>query len=144
MTTARDWATVVLLNNGKVLIAGGYINSVNGNPTRNAEIYDPAAGTFAGTVGPMALPRGRWTGTLLNDRRMLITGGQNADIRADAEVYNPVTDSFAGISTPMSTPRFMHTATLLPDGSVLVAGGYDSQNVNGYILALATLERYLP
>jgi N-acetylneuraminic acid mutarotase len=141
MTSGRNWPVVVPLNNGKILIAAGYLGGSN---TRSAELFDPIAGTFTATTGSMVLNgRGRATGTLLNDGRVLITGGQVGDVRAEAEIYDPVTDSFSA-AAPMSIARFTHTATLLPDGSVLVAGGYETQNVNGYILPLATMERYIP
>lgn len=142
MTTQRNWPVVALLGNGKVLIAAGYMSGSN---QRSAELYDPAVGTFTATVGNMVVNnRGRATATLLNDGRVLITGGQSGDIRAEAEIYNPATDSFTATSTTMTTKRFTHTATLLSDGSVLIAGGFDSQNINSYILPLATMERYVP
>ena len=44
----------------------------------------------------------------------------------------------------MTSKRYSHTATLLPDGSVLIAGGNDQPPQAGYVLELATLERYFP
>src|SRR4029077_4244971 len=45
LNTARASHTSTMLNNGMVLIAGGY----NGNILASAELYDPASGTFTFT-----------------------------------------------------------------------------------------------
>ena len=52
LTTARVVHTATLLPNGKVLVAGG---SNGGASLASAELYDPAAGTWA-TTGSLATP----------------------------------------------------------------------------------------
>jgi hypothetical protein len=76
-----------LLNNGKVLVAGGN-NQVN--IIASAELYDPVSKTFSAT-GSMTTPRWRHTETLLLDGTVLITGGvdNNDNKLASAEVYSP-------------------------------------------------------
>jgi len=54
MSTARRNSTATLLNNGTVLIAGGY----NGSNVDAPEIYNPATGTFSVT-GSMTLSNGQ-------------------------------------------------------------------------------------
>ncbi len=68
---------IVLLPNGKVLVACGQDISVGGSrdtAINSAEIYDPATGTWTFT-GNMSIGRGSHTFTLLNDGRVLATGG---------------------------------------------------------------------
>jgi len=87
-------------------------------------------GSFVRT-GDMVVSRSQHTATLLQDGRVLITGGvtnavgnYSATVLASAELYDPTTGTFVATGT-MSAARRMHTATLLPDGRVLIAGGYD-------------------
>ena len=149
MTEARHSHTATLLQNGTVLIAGGY------PAFASAEIYDPLTGTFAAT-GSMVVLRGYFdvfgfssrragrtahTATLLADGRVLLTGGGSptgvaSNIALDAETYDPSTGSFSptggtncvvnpgGFSEcGMTVRRAFHTATRLDDGTVLIVGG---------------------
>ena len=115
--------TATLLNNGKVLIAGGqYIIPNFGGGPSPAELYDPSAGTFTPTTGDLTTPRSLHTATLLNDGTVLIAGGANSYSLAGAEIYDPTTDTFAATGS-LGTPSYTHTATLLNNGKVLIAGG---------------------
>ena len=137
---AREFHTSTLLNNGKVLVAGG--NRFSGYPTwlpvtSTAELYDPAGHVFSNT-GSMQVARARHTATILGDGRVLIVGGStNIDAFASTEIYDPVAGTFT-IAASMTTQRAGHTATLLPSGKVLIVGG---ENAN---VALASAELYDP
>jgi hypothetical protein len=118
MNVSRTYHTATLLNNGKVLVAGGYNGYIN---LASAELYDPDTGIWSLT-GNMNATREFHTATLLNNGKVLVAGGSNL---ASAELYDPVT----GIWSPagsMNVSRTYHTATFLNDGSgkVLVAGGW--------------------
>ena len=73
-------------------------------------------------IPSMGVGRGEHTATLLQDGRVLVTGGYNNGARSSAELYDPVTNSWTSVAS-MSRQRDFHTATLLQDGRVLVTGG---------------------
>lgn len=120
MAGARGGHKAVLLNNGKVLVAGG--TDVAGNALSSAEIYNPTAGTWSAT-GLMATARYNHTLTLLPSGKALVVGGtMGSAALASAQLYDPGTGTWTATGS-MSVARFNHTATLLPNGKVLVAGG---------------------
>ena len=121
MTDTRTEHTATLLNNGKVLMAGGF----NGDMAdlASAELYDPATGTFTPT-GSMTTARQNQTAALLNNGMVLIAGGiaGGFPILASAELYDPATGIFTATGS-MAGGRVGHTATLLNNGQVLIVGG---------------------
>ncbi len=131
MTSSRYAHTATLLQDGKVLVAGGF----DANPLQSAEIFDPAAATFTAT-GNMLSVRQHHTATLLPDGKVLVTGGETSGM--SAELFDPGTGSFTSTGS-MTGPLFGHTATLLQTGKVLVAGG-----IGGGGVAVSTAELYDP
>src|ERR1043166_4377865 len=86
LTTARYDHTATLLQNGKVLVAGGYLN---GLPITSSELYDPATGIWIPTYNLHA-PRMEHTATLLPKGKVLVVGGRAGQLyRTDAELYDP-------------------------------------------------------
>lgn len=122
---------------GRVLAAGG--RTANNVSLSATEFYDPSSGTWS--AGPnMAQDRFRHTATVLQDGRILITGGYSSsqgNTLATAEVYDPKTNAFTLLSSKMSDTRMDHTATLLKDGRVLIVGGWSS--LKGSTVASADL-----
>jgi hypothetical protein len=72
LSVGRALPTATLLPNGLVLLAGGL--DINWNGLANADLYNPATGTFTPT-GNLQTARGWSTATLLNTGQVLVTGG---------------------------------------------------------------------
>jgi hypothetical protein len=132
MANSHVRGTATLLADGRVLISGGMRNGGGGGAsTSDAEVFDPAVGTFT-TAGTMNSQRTDHTATLLANGEVLIAGGWNghaADAADDppwdplfVELFDTVRGSFQVAGT-MSTTRVGHTATRLPNGQVLLLGG---------------------
>jgi len=75
-----------------------------------------------GSVGSMTQPRAGASAALLQDGRVLITGGEDATgALVTAELLN--NGSSFSTAPPMDVPRSRHISIALQDGRVLVAGG---------------------
>ena len=140
LATARYFHTATLLPNGKVLVAGGFNGDFDfGFNLANAELYDPASGTWAAT-GSLGTARSEHTATLLPNGRVLVAGGfsDNYSFLASAELYDPASGTWTATRS-LGAARSSHTATLLPNGKVLVAAGFNGNLDNGFNLATAEL-----
>jgi hypothetical protein len=138
LVMGRETASAVALNNGTVLLAGGYQYPIG--MLQEAEIYDPTKATFTQT-GSMGTPRSAFAAALLNNGTVLVSGGSDGSTaQSSAEVYDPTTGEFTPTWT-MSSARYYHVATTLADGSVLVTGG---DNNLGFSTPLASAEVYPP
>ena len=130
MTLARRAHTASLLQDGKILVAGGDTGFI----TTSAELYDPTTGTWQATAS-MTNAHAFHTATRLPNGKVLVAGGPGI---AAAELYDPATHSWTNTGS-MNSVRYQHTATLLADGRVLVAGGIDNAGDS-----LASCEVYNP
>ena len=104
LSQARLDHTMTTLPDGRVLLAGG-ATVRGGTPLRSAELYDPAARSFAPT-GQMVTARVFHAAVLLLDGTVLVLGGQDSSggSTASAELYNPATGSFRAVGS-MGTAR---------------------------------------
>ena len=134
----RDLPQVTLLQDGRVLMAGGTfdVDLYYGMP--NTELYDPVSGTWSHAPN-LHVPRLYHSATLLRDGKVLVAGGDKPPYPFDpyqgpffpvppnntAELFDPATGNWSRAST-LNAARSGHTASLLPNGEVLVAGGYNN------------------
>jgi len=122
MAGVRDAHAAVRLQNGKVLVAGGYTAGIT---LASAELYDPLTGVWSPT-GSLRHARYWHTMTLLADGRVLAAKGSDdgdlASTIASAELYDPATGTWTAIADS-ARGSVLHVATLLPDGRVLFTSG---------------------
>ncbi len=125
----RALHTATLLNDGTVLVTGGYAGLLpaGGGALDSVVIFDPETETFTRQVETLTVPRMEHTATKLSDGRVLISGGlsDSADSTYldSAEIYDPSDGSITPLENPMYSPRAHHTATPLSNGKILLVGG---------------------
>ncbi|WP_433936327.1 Kelch repeat-containing protein [Sorangium cellulosum] len=136
MSVTRHLHTATLLQDGRVLVVGGYTLNSDERPAgrTSVEIYDPATGAWT-AAAPTNLPRMQHTATLLPSGRVLVVGGGGqiyggteeevvvlVDAGETAEIYDPASDTW----TPTPPPNFRHTwasaVAPMPHGRVMAIG----------------------
>ena len=118
-----SYASFAALNNGKVLIAGGWLWP---GTRKGAVLYDLNSDSFTPTID-LAYARMLAEAVVLKDGRTLVVGGTNqtngnTTFVPQAELY--AANGLSRVSTgSLVTPRSNHVAIRLQDGRVLIAGG---------------------
>lgn len=127
LSTPRFEHSATLLDDGRVLIAGGQGPPVSGASAAlvTTEIYDVAVDSFRKS-NDMGDARFNHTAVKLPDRSVMVVGGAggpNGDISlSTAEIFTPGDGRWTAAGT-LAASRTGHTATVFNDGRVLVAGG---------------------
>ncbi|CAF3989465.1 unnamed protein product [Rotaria sp. Silwood2] len=122
MINTRYGHTSSVLQNGKVLVTGGYGINTYLNST---ELYDSSTEIWE-TTNSMYDARLWHTESVLDNGKVLVTGGKINDTYLNsAELYDPLTGTWT-ITNSMKNSRCLHTASVLLDGKVLVSGGTDN------------------
>lgn len=139
MSAGRAGASATMLNDGRILFAGGISGSVADGYTslESAEIYDPVQNKFTAT-GNMLTARAGHSAILLNNGDVMIIGGatgsvaggttsQELDLAFDSEVngamlnsteiYDPSTGTFAPGGSLTET-RAVTSAIVVQQGTV--------------------------
>jgi hypothetical protein len=117
MNSERAAHTATLLNDGRVLIAGGFA----AGSMSSAEVYEPRLQRFMNLKG-MGSARAGHAATVLPNGKVLITGGYNGVYLRSCEIFDPLTGRFSPAGE-MAIPRSGHSAVLLRNGKVLLVGG---------------------
>ena len=147
MAFARGTHTTTLLQDGRLLIAGGDDGGGRLDAIIDtAELYDPSTGRWE-PAEIMGRQRTQHAAVVLNDGRVLLVGGAGV-VQAkideqqidqpliETDVFNPTTGSWSFVGE-ISTPRDGVAATLLSNGSVLIVGGDDGSGTDGSVRASA-------
>ena len=132
MGTRRGGHSATLLQNGTVLIAGGYDFNGANIFISGAEIYDPFKGTFTDT-GNMITGRAGLSAALLPNGKVFIADGHNGDDGPilSVENYDPGASAFR-LAGQTGFPGSVGPAIMgvLPSGKVLINMiFYDSASV---------------
>jgi hypothetical protein len=135
MVEARTSHTMSNLPGQAILIAGGY--GAAGNPLASAEVFVLDSRSF-GATGSMRVGRGQHAAAMLNDGRVLVTGGLVLQGVGPAtiddgttEIFTPTTGQFTD-GPDMTVTRYNHSAVTLLDGRVLVLGGGGRRSAEVY------------
>jgi len=157
MSVARASATITVLPNGNILVAGGWDGTCS---RKDGEVYNPNTNlwTTVGTGGACAAMAGMQNGrqnhtaTLLNTGSVLICGGYDtaaAGVAATCDLFTPTNGTTCLAAGGCFTTtgglllgRALHTSTLLGDGTVWIAGGWNQTLPSGGWVV--TTERYNP
>src|SRR4029450_9315792 len=90
----------------------------------NAELYDPASGTWTAT-GNLGTERKNQTSTLLPNGNVLVAGGNNGPALSSAELYDP------GLGfDPGWQPLLTMVTPLIVQGNELTASGSRFQGIS--------------
>jgi N-acetylneuraminic acid mutarotase len=119
MVKQRSLCTATLLQNGKVLIAGGNVLTTFHDAV---ELLDLKAGTLSLLSAKLGQGRSGHTANLLKDGRVLLIGGACSTPCTGDEIFDPLTSKISPLSHA-GPPPVGHATTLLTDGRLLVVGG---------------------
>jgi hypothetical protein len=120
----REWHQAVRLTDGRVLVVGG---SNGSGPLADAALVDP----WSGAIEAIPMVQARASGmaaTPLDDGRVLITGGQTAEVfDPRTEAFSPLGDVTYARTGATVIKGFVPVALRLTDGRILVVGGTTEQ-----------------
>lgn len=165
LNQARGQAAATVLNDGRVLVTGGFDGQAI---LAGSEVFDPAANGWtpvdqlsptpekgrmmiADPAGDFASVRRHHTAVTLLDGRVLVAGGHGVERRPNgnpvmealksAFLFDPATHTFTRVAD-LSENRFLHQAVALTDGRGVVEGGVGLPTPQ--LLSLTTLEVFDP
>lgn len=121
MATARTYHAQVTLDNGNVLVAGGYTGTL-GPATANCELYQPLLDSWI-PAASMTKARAQFSMFKMSDGKVVAIGGRatSGEKLAGCELYNPATNTWSTI-TEMCFPEDTYfSAVAIGNDQILVA-----------------------
>ena len=128
LTVPRFAHEAVLLDDGRVLVGGGFTGVANNNfiapfPLGSVQLYQPEQGMWSIVEPPEGPPGVLYSAIELADGRVLFIG-LGGDDEGMASLFDPASGSWTSLPG-LSSQRGFPNLVLLDDGRVLVAGGLD-------------------
>lgn len=118
LATTRTDFTLTLLDDGRVLVAGGALPG--GGETSSCEIFDPITGTWS-AAGSLKRQRKLHTATLLPDGRVLVAGGRDeSQFLRQCEIFDP------SLGTPTQIGKWTPTGAMIKRRELHAASYYDA------------------
>lgn len=127
MTIGRAKHTSTLLPDGRVLIAGGYSDTL--------EIFDPQKNESVAVPSRLQARRAGHSATVIAGGKVVFVGGHSEVIElglppssalANVEVFDSSTGGLVSWGN-LYVPRLDHSVTTLADGRILILGGYQER-----------------
>ncbi|MCY1045909.1 hypothetical protein OV208_31645 [Corallococcus sp. bb12-1] len=122
---ARAGHTATLLQDGRVLLAGGHgLGRDGARPVSGTtEVFDPREGMFSS--GPDVGARAFHTASLLPDGKVLLVGGAESLEQVSLQRTARVVDVAAGEASTLDpkVARYQHSVAMDAEGRVLLVGG---------------------
>lgn len=139
----RDNATLLTLNDGRILRLGGFVSATahaRYPQTKNNAVYDPSTKEWKEITLSRELPMYS-SCVVLPDGNVLITGGVDGITPSNAcRIFNTTKGWFTPTGY-MNASRYSHAICLLPTGDVFVHGGMSIAS-NGLVAFVRTFELY--
>lgn len=124
MVSPRRMHCATLLNDGRVLVAGGK----DATDYDTAELYNPITGAWTATAGKLGVMRSAASATLLTSGKVLIAGGHYGEgvdtvILDSAELFDAATGTFSTLDAKLVSVSSGHSTAMLQDGRLFIMGG---------------------
>jgi CHAP domain/Kelch motif len=133
LSYGRNRFKAILLNDGRILVAGGESSTYT-----HSEVYNPSTNSWTTYTTPItvryypgAVALGSGAGY-----KVLLAGGSPAT--STSLLFDPYANSWSTTTSMNNTARYLYTFVLLNNGNVIAGGGYDGSN------PLSSSEEYTP